>query len=79
VQDLVGSLGHVGSYGVGKTHAEITITTRNPDGVYAHLRGALSATFIGRLVVAYARESIARYTVLYPPGLTDWSPPRSQL
>jgi hypothetical protein len=79
LQDLVGGLGHVGSYTLGKTHVDLTITTKNPDGVFAHLRGAFPEELEDRLVIAYARESIARYTVLHPPGLTDWSPPRGHL
>ncbi|HUQ03915.1 MAG TPA: SMI1/KNR4 family protein [Kofleriaceae bacterium] len=79
LQDLVGGLGHVGSYTLGKTQVDLTITTKNPDGVFAHLRGAFPAQLEDRLVIAYARESIARYTVLHPPGLTDWSPPRGHL
>jgi hypothetical protein len=79
LQDAIGTLGHLGMHGLGRDHFCAAITTKNPEGVYARLRNEFPAHFDQRLVIAYARESIARYHVLYPPGLGDWSPPRPHL
>jgi hypothetical protein len=73
----VGIRGHVGHafssprQGVLQVH----VTTSDPDAVFREVRHAFPSEFDTKLVIACRPESIARFHVLYPAGLTRWWPP----